>query len=1764
MISLSGYEIVDFISESSSSLVYRAIQTQNSQPVVLKVLNQDYPTPEQLNRYKQEYEINCRLDFPGAIKVYGLESYQRTLVIVFEDFGGESLQEFIAHKPLRGEEFLNIAIQIAGNLGEIHRRKIIHKDINPANIVIDPVTKQVRIIDFGIASINENSPLPPQDILGTWAYMSPEQTGRMNCALDYRTDFYSLGATFYELLTQKPPFSNTDLLELVHCHIAKMPMAIGGGEIPQGIADIVMKLLAKRAEERYQSAWGLQADLATCLQQLQTTGTITPFPLASQDISDKFNIPTKLYGRDTEVTQLLTAFERIARSPQHSTLKGKSEEIELCLIAGYSGIGKSALVEEIHRPLAAQGAYFISGKFEQYQRNVPYLGLIRAFRELVQQLLRESETKLQTWREQIEAALGNLGKVIVEVIPEIELIIGRQPEIPQLRGIEAENRFNLVLQNFIRVFAQPQHPLVIFLDDLQWADSASLQLLQMLATTNVRRQSMTHPTSLLLIGAYRVEEVSATHLLPLTVAEIVKVGATVNQIELKALNLVQVKELIADTLGCHQAQTEPLAQLILAKTGGNPFFIREFLQALYKQGFISFLYSQSQPQQAPSWHWDLEQIEAQGFTDNVVELMAARIHQLPQQTQTGLQLAACIGNQFNLNILATVWQKSSSETTTLLRAAVAENLIVPPEREEIATQYEFIHDRIQQAAYSLIPKHRKQSLHLQIGRLLHRTYPESEYLFTIVNQLNLGRELITRAAEKAELAQLNLLVAKKAQASAAYDSAYQYLEVGCQLLSPDCWQKQYNLALEIFTLAAEVAYLSSNLAAMDRHIATVLQKGQTLLDKVPVYELKIEADIAQNRLAEAVKTSLTVLDFLGVKLPQQPSKLNVLLGLLNSKRTLRGKHIPELVNLPIMQDEQIVAAFRLLTTLGAAAYLTVPELTALVSCKSVALSVKYGNTALSPVVYAGYGIILCGVLGDIKSGYQFGQLALDLLTKLDAREVQAKTLFLVNDLIKPWQDHLQETLSPLKLAYAKALETGELEFKVRAANSYAYHAYFCGKKLGELEPEIANYCDEARELKQITTHNFLSIWQQTVLNLQGKAAKVCSLQGEAYDEETMLPLHHQANDHTALFLVYFNKLVLCYLFGEYAQALTYTTLTAKYLDGGLATITVVIFHFYDSLTKLAATPNQQFLPQVQANQKKLRKWADYAPANHLHKYYLVEAERQRVLGKKYAAMEYYDKAISLAKENGYLQEEALANELAAKFYLGCDRITSATAYFLNARYCYQQWGATAKVAILDQAYPQFLRVTHISSQSPHSATVTTSDRALGTSLDLATVIKASQAISQEIVLDKLLANLMAILLENAGGQKGFLLLDNKGKLSIEAEGTVEKEVKVLRRQSLKLLDLQGDAPLPLSMINYVARTQESLVIKDLEAAIAYLNDPYFQANQPQSILCAPLLNQGKLSGIIYLENNLTTGAFTEDRLELLNILSSQAAISIENARSHTEMARLNEAFSRFVPRQFLQFLQKETIADVQLGDHVKKRMSVLFSDIRSFTTLSEQMTPEDNFKFINAFLSRMESAILENQGFIDKYIGDAIMALFGGSADDAVKAGIAMLQSLAIYNQKRQKSGRQRIKIGIGINTGSLMLGTVGGSNRMDSTVISDAVNLASRIESLTKDYGVSLLISQETFWQLKQVNKDNIRLVGRVKVKGKSQLVTVYEVFAADEPALKEGKLITKSDFEQAWLLYQQKSFSEAAELFAYCLQQNPEDRLTKMYFESCRKEVE
>jgi predicted ATPase/class 3 adenylate cyclase/tRNA A-37 threonylcarbamoyl transferase component Bud32 len=1768
MLLIPGVAVVTLLYESANSLVYRALREADKVPVILKLLKGSYPTAQELVRYRTEYRITRKLKDAGVVQVYELQKYQNSLVMFIEDFGGESLKIWMQHRQFTIEEFLQIAIAATEILGQIHSAHIIHKDINPSNIIYNPATKELKLIDFGISTelTRETPSLKNPNVLeGTLAYISPEQTGRMNRAVDYRTDFYSLGVSFYELLTGKLPFETEDPLEVVHCHIARQPVSPHEIEpiIPLIVSQIVSKLMAKNAENRYQTAWGLKHDLEICLQQLQETNNIDKFALATRDITDHFLIPEKLYGRESEVHQLLLAFERVAGKNQ------ESPQSELMLVGGFSGIGKTALINEVHKPIARQRGYFIKGKYDQFQRNIPFSAFVQAFRELMGQLLSESDAQLHTWKTNILAALGDSGQVLIEVIPELERIIGTQPTPLELSGTAAQNRFNLLMQKFVQVFTTAEHPLVIFLDDLQWADSASLKLLQLL---------MEDRGHLLVLGAYRDNEVSPAHPFMLTVDEIVKSGAAVNTIVLQPLSFAQLNQLVAETLICDLSLAQPLTELVYQKTKGNPFFSTQFLKALQEDGQIIFDWD------VRHWQYDIERITLAG-ADDVVEFMALQLQKLPRRTQNVLKLAACIGAQFDLDTLAIVNGKEPEKTASSLWKALQEGFILPMTQSYklfIATDlksapdsvanptYRFLHDRVQQAAYSLIPEDQKQATHLAIGQLLLQKFSSSEIeekLFDIVGHLNRGQELIAQPSERESLAKLNLEAGRKARNSTAYIAANLYLKTGIQLLTANCWQTQYQLTLNLYIAAAETAYLNADLEAMEQMAAEVLQQAQTILDKVKIYEIQIAAQTAQSKVLETIAIARDALWELGIELPTEPDEAKIGKALQALENQLSGRRIEALVDLPVMTNPQIQAAMQLLGILFPTIFQGMPGLLPLLSSTMVSLSLQFGNAPASTVGYAIHGMVLCAFLGEVETGYGFGQLALSLLDRFNVPEFKSIILLLFGGWIQHHQEPLLATIPTLKDGFTAGMETGDFVDAGYNISIYVDANFFAGVELDTWEPELANYFAALAQVKQYSARVYLDMKLQTVQNLRETRLLSDCLIGEAYDETVMIPKHHQNNDLTALAALYIFKLLLAYLWGNYRSALDYIAQAKPYLMAVSGFVFVPIFHFYAALTHLAVFPAQPEIEQtkilaiVETHQTILHQWAQNVPVNYLHKWYLVEAERYRVLGNKAEALEMYDRAISGAQENEYLNDEALANELVAKFYGEWSKTKVAQAYIFEAYYCYVEWGASAKATDLEKRYSQLFAVAQ---QGNKNTKTTVSMTTTGSSdrVDITAVMKASVAISGDILLDKLLSRLMKILMENAGAQRGSLILPSQEKLLIEAEGTIDREfVTVL--QSILIEDSQKISP---AIVNYVARTQETVVLDDAVREGQFTNDPYIRKNQPKSILCVPLINQSQIVSIVYLENNLTAGAFTSERVEILKVLSGQAAISLQNSKLYTEvrenesrLALLNKAYERFIPTQFLQFLGKSSIIDVQLGDQVQLEMSVLFSDIRDFTTLSESMTPEENFIFINSYLSRMEPLINENNGYIDKYIGDAIMALFSGEADNAVKAGIAMQHNLVQYNQIRVNSGYPPIQIGIGINTGSLMLGTVGGKNRMDGTVISDAVNLASRVEGLTKNYGVSLLITQETYSRLENPSQYAIRTLDTVKVKGKSEAVTVYEVFDADPPAVKEGKLATLQLFAEALAVYAEGRFAEAGRLFAECWHQNQGDCVSKIYWERC-----
>ncbi|MCC5616033.1 trifunctional serine/threonine-protein kinase/ATP-binding protein/sensor histidine kinase [Nostoc sp. CHAB 5836] len=1502
-LSIPGYRISEELYNGSRTMVYRGHRETDSLPVVIKLLKNPYPSFSELLSFRNQYTIAKNLNSPLIIQTYSLELYQNGYGLVMEDFGGISLKDYFTSVETRYiaslQEFLEIAIALCNTLDILYHSRIIHKDIKPANILINPETKQIKLIDFSIASLlprETQTLISPNVLEGTLAYISPEQTGRMNRGIDYRTDFYSLGVTFYELLTEKLPFQSEDAMELVHCHIAKTAPFVDeiNSAIPSVFSEIISKLMAKNPEDRYHSALGLKYDLKKCLVQLKETGTIESFPIAQQDVCDRFIISDKLYGRETEVKTLLEAFERVST--------GKTE---MMLVAGFSGIGKTVVVNEVHKPIVRQRGYFIKGKFDQFNRNIPFSAFVQAFRDLMGQLLSENDINLQQWHDKIITALGENAQVITEVIPELERIIGSQPPAVELSGMAAQNRFNVLFQKFIQVFTTPEHPLVMFLDDLQWADSASLKLMQLLMDESERGY-------LLLLGAYRDHEVFPAHPFMLTLDEIANSGAVVNNIILSPLCQVSVNQLLADTLNCQLELTQPLTQLVYEKTKGNPFFTTQFLKALHQDNYIQFNF--------PIGHWqcDIAQVKQLALTDDVVEFMAQQLQKLTAATQEVLKLAACIGNQFDLHTLAIVYQQSQAETAAALWKALQEGLILPQSEvykfyvgqenqtsnQEIAhsVAYKFLHDRVQQAAYSLIPEDHKQTTHVQIGRLLWQNTPQIELedrIFAIANQLNIGLEHFHQPQERHEIAKLNLMAGKKAKASTAYSSALNYLKTGIQLLPFNPWESDYNLTLNLYSEATEASYLCGEMEAMENFAQEILQQVKAVTDTAKVYEIKIEAYTIQGKFLAAIDTAMEFLQPIGIEFPQEPTSEDFVLALQETQATLNGKTVAELVDLPEMQNLELCAALGVLVKVTTPAYLTKPELHRLVVLKEVALSVKYGNTSNSAFVYSVYGLMLCGQPDTISTGYEFGNLALQLLSKFPDQGYEAVVLVVVHHFITHWKESLTATLKPLLQAYTSGLDSGDLAYAGYAVYTYGLHAYIAGQELTKLANELAIYGTALEKINQKTALNYNNIYHQVVLNLIEPKTTPWELVGAAYDERSMLALHEQTNDGTGLWLLFVNKLMLCYLFQALDLAVEYALKAKQYSASGYATVNIPVLNLYDSLLQLALFPTsspteqQQILQQVAENQDTMQQWANYAPMNHLHRFQLVEAEKCRVLAEKTAAMEFYDLAIAGAKENGYIQEAALSNELAAKFYLDWGKDKVAQVYMQEAYYCYARWGAKTKIEDLEQHYPELLRVilqqknlklnlretlskSVTSTASIHSSTQMSSSPSSNSLLDFGSVLKASQAISTAIQLDELIQRLTQIILENAGADRCALILFQNGSWQVRAIATLEGMM-------LQTAPLDNHPGIPVKLIQYVKNTLETVVIDQLKTHLPNVIGEYMRQHQPKSALCMPIRNQGKLLGILYLENQVTTSAFVGDRLDILELLTTQAAISLENA-----------------------------------------------------------------------------------------------------------------------------------------------------------------------------------------------------------------------------------------------------------------------------------------
>jgi len=1501
-IALSGYQISEQIYEGSRTLVYRGMRETDSQPAIIKVLRNPHPRFHELVKFRNQYIITRHLESPHIVRPLALERCRNGYALVMPDEGAISLPDYWQQSNCNFSLFLTIAIQLAEALHYLGQQRIIHKDIKPANILVCPKTQQVQLIDFSISSLlpKETQEIQNPNVLeGTLAYISPEQTGRMNRGIDYRTDFYSLGVTFYELLAGERPFNSEDLMELVHSHIAKPPVfSKTPNPIPPTLSRIVMKLMAKNAEDRYQSALGLKYDLENCLAQYQETGTIELFELGARDLSDRFNIPEKLYGREAEVATLLDAFDRVAN--------GSSE---MLLVAGFSGIGKTAAINEVHKPIVREQGYFIKGKFDQFNRNIPFSAVVQAFQDLMGQLLSESPEELRQWKSKILEAVGENGQVLIDVIPELERIVGPQSPTQELVGAAAQNRFNVLFQQFMAVFATPEHPLVLFLDDLQWADPGSLKLLELLMTESQQPH-------LLLLGAYRDCEVSPTHPLILVLDQIRERGTAVQIVVLTPLSLMHLNLLVAATLRCEESVAFPLAELIHQKTQGNPFFATQFLKGLYDDRLIRF------DPKLGVWQCDLVQVRKAALTEDVVTFMANRLYKLPPQTQDVVKLGACIGNQFSLETLAIICDRALEVVATDLWHLLQEGLllplsktykffqgdaVLPDEQHSGDQQYRFLHDRVQQAAYTLIPEAQRAAVHLKIGRLLLRSTPieqQEQKLFAIANQLNQGIPLIADPQEQLQLAQFNLQAGRKARAATAYQAAGDYFSTGRSLLPPHAWDNHYTLALNLTEKAAEAAFLQHDYTAMADYIATLKQNAKSEFDCVNVYHVELLALYTQGQYADCLDRGLAFLAELGLELPNHGSPADTEEIVRNIEAALGERAIADLVHLLPMRDRRALACMKILAALGPTTYAVPRNLTPLVVGHQVRLSIEQGNAPESAYAYAMYSLIVDALTQDTHTAYAFGKLSLGIFAKGQSDEFAAKILSIANS-VRHWFEPLRDLDANFKAAYPAGLAVGDYYFATGGLNGQASNAFYYGESLDLVDEAFAATQAVCQDLKQVHTMATTRIYRQTLWNLQGKSPDRSHLQGEQFNAQTWLSQQKPGAEEAGnVFFVGFLQLILCYLFEDWPEAIENANLAKDYLHVMPSITSTPLFFFYDSLMRCAlysqvnSPPQHELLETLAANQAQFKNWSETGPMNYLHKYQLVEAERARLRGDRSTAIDLYERAITGAKNNKFIHDEALANELAAKFCLIFGQIKRATHYMQEAYYCYARWGAKAKTDHLEANYPELLTPilqqqkiefnpttsleTLTRTLSSTQQSYTSSGTNLSEALDFTSILQAGQTLSHTLELDQLLDNIVRIILTNAGVQKVALLIPQEEQWQLRAIAQIDSNSVI--QTSTELEPLTAESPLPIRLVRYVINTQQPVLINEGKTKISGILEGYLLKHQPQSALCTPLLNQNKLVAILYLEHPTTQGIFTSNRQTIVQFLCAQAAIALENAQ----------------------------------------------------------------------------------------------------------------------------------------------------------------------------------------------------------------------------------------------------------------------------------------
>jgi predicted ATPase/signal transduction histidine kinase/putative methionine-R-sulfoxide reductase with GAF domain/predicted Ser/Thr protein kinase len=1450
-------------------MVYRKDDYEAGKPVIIKVLRRDYMSLREIERLKNEYGMAGTPDNEGVRRAHQSIAIDGRPALILEYIEGRTLRDALAAR-LSMDEILSISISIAEALGRLHRSRIVHGSISDTNIIVRSEDQSAALIDFG-GALSENSRAgftDSPDTIESLHYISPEQTGRMSRSIDSRADLYSFGILLYQMLTGVMPFTASTISEMIHCHIARNPTPADKvkAEIPQVLSDMVMKLMEKNTEARYQSAFGVKADLENCLAQLRNKGFIEPFGLAAEDLPTVLKIPDRLYGRDEELNELSKAYRRVSGGA-----------FEIVLISGDTGSGKSSLLQALRKHIEEKGGYFVSGRYDEYQRNTPYYGLTQAYTEFADMMLRESSARLSEWKKNITQTLGSGCGLLTEVIPKLELIIGKHPTAPDLGLAEAQNRFHKVFNSFVKLLAQKQHPFVICLDNLQWIDKASLDALKLQAAVSENQY-------LMIVGAFRDTDSDLSRRLISALTGLNQSKISLTEVHLGAFSNKQLSALVSDTLRCTSERAGRLSEMILEKTGGNPLFAVQLLKTLYEEAVLYFNYEERQ------WEWDAESIQRMEVTKSVAELMIQKIERLPQETRELLSLAACIGNSFDIETLAVVAGRSGQKTYDALRPSIDEGLIITsgldsdtlssetPAQKGLACHCEFLHERVRKASDAFIEKKQRKMVHLSTGRLMLARLKASEVedeIFNITDHFNEGFRYITYEREKLRLIELNLTAGRKAKREAASHAAIWYFSMGTGMLPADKWERHYDLTLSLYMEALEAEYLSGNFERAELLAAEVLQHAEDLLVRVRVNELRVLLCTAQNRNSEAIKAGMEALEILDISLPSEPAVMKEYADRLREELRREIGRIDDLAELPVLQDELLLASMRILMNMAAPAHQTYPELLTAIILTMVHISVRQGNSPMSAFAYGWYAFLLCSSYNDMEKGYQFGQLSVRMLKQFSMGELEARIIYIFNVFVRHWKEYARETLRPLLEVYQRGIDSRDPEYACNGAAHYCSYLFLTGGSLEYIHKRQVEFI-ETVECLRLEFHGwFLRLWGQAVLNLQGRSEDPCRLKGEMLDESEMLPVWIEQKSHTLVFCTLCCRMMLQYLFRDYSGALSSAELAQKFIQGGEGYIYIAEYMFYHALSMLAACPEAsgelktEYLARVENIRERMELWAAHAPSNFLHKANLINAEKARVEGDTLEALEQYDRAIKGAKENGYITEEALAYERAAEFLFAIQKEEFASLYIRKARDCHRLWGASRMAEDIEKRH-EFLMI-----------------REKPASTDAAAIIQASRTLSQEIRLDQLLDRMMRIVIENAGAEKGILMENSGDRLTVQARGQVGQE----QVQTMQQIPVEESAEVPVSVINYVARTHSPVVLDDAYHESSFANDSYIAEHRTKSLLCLPIVHQGKLTGLLYLENSLTANVFTADRLELLKALSSQAAISMQNAALYASLEK---------------------------------------------------------------------------------------------------------------------------------------------------------------------------------------------------------------------------------------------------------------------------------